>query len=96
MELNAGKAWREAESLKARALTERLESAPVTQTSDGQHIGWRFPLSCNIYRTRELAIEFGGSEPELCCTHFARADSLIRIPLTFRQYEAELARELAA
>ncbi len=77
-------------------LLERLNSAPVTVTSDGQHVGWGLPPKSAIYRTRELAREFCTVEPEVCCTFFARADQLIRVPMTFREYAAAVDRKVAA
>ncbi len=71
-------------------LVERLNSAPVTVTSDGQHVGWHVPLKSAIYRTRELAREFCTVEPEVCCTFFARADQLVRVSMTFREYAAAM------
>lgn len=94
--LGAGKAARAAFTAEKRALRERIDSAPVTITSDGRHVGWHNPRGCNIYRTRELAQEFGCAEPQIVCTHFARADSIICVPMTLREYRASFAQRVAA
>ena len=93
-----GAAMRDAMIAEMNANHERCLSAPVTQTADGHHVGWRFPLSNTIYRTRELAAEFSKSDypVEICCTRFARTDSIVRIPLTYAQFREEFLRELAA
>lgn len=90
-----GKEGRAAFSKAMAARHERHQSAPVTRTRDGHHVGWRVPLSCTIHRTLELAQEGAapGAQIMICCTRFARADTVIDSPLTYREIATQFELE---